>query len=279
MSIKSSMTIEELILSGVVREFKGAVVDSSTDTSLPLVLLNPKSRTIEVAPSVSVRLIVACTQSSQGGVELFLAENSSVEMVNLYLADSYVNFTVHQSLGSQCKTMTALLSSTNVTYNYLLEGEYCSNAFDGLFMAMGSDHATLNLTTRHLKANCNSNSTVKGVSAGRATGEFHGLVYVAPDAQHTDAQQQNRNIELDDSHIVALPQLEIYADDVRCSHGSTVGYSDEQAIFYMRQRGLTESYARRLQIEGFVGEVVNRCNMEEICCFVRDIVSQKMSEI
>ena len=109
--------------------------------------------------------------------------------------------------------------------------------------------------------------------------EFHGFVYVAQDAQRTDAQQQNRNIQLDNSHIVALPQLEIYADDVRCSHGSTVGYSDAEAIFYMRQRGISEADARRLQIEGFVQDVVSRCHMEPVCAFVHDAVADKLSKI
>ena len=128
-------------------------------------------------------------------------------------------------------------------------------------------------------SDCRSNSLIKGISSDRATGEFRGLVYVAQDAQRTDAQQQNRNIELDNSHIVALPQLEIYADDVRCSHGSTVGYSNPEAIFYMRQRGISEADARRMQIEGFVQDVVSRCNMEPVCAVVHQTVTDKLSNI
>ena len=273
------MTIEQMIESGALRLFKGGVIDGSVDTSLPLIALNAKRLNAKVAEGLSVRLVVAYTESCQSVVEIDIAQGASVEIVEVYLADSYANITVNQAEGSQCKTLSALLSSSNVTYTYQLNGRNASNTFDGLFIATGADHATLNITTRHLVSDCASRSLIKGVSADRATGEFRGLVYVAPDAQRTDAQQQNRNIELDNSHIVALPQLEIYADDVRCSHGSTVGYSDAEAIFYMRQRGISEADARRLQIEGFVQDVVSRCNVEPVCCLVAEAVTDKLSKI
>ena len=83
------------------------------------------------------------------------------------------------------------------------------------------------------------------------------MVYVAQDAQRTDARQTNRNIEIGpDAKIITKPQLEIYADDVKCSHGATVGQMDSDAVLYMRQRGLSEQQARRLQIEGFVNDIV-----------------------
>ncbi|MBP3424031.1 MAG: SufD family Fe-S cluster assembly protein [Alistipes sp.] len=273
------MTFEELISSGALRPFKGGVIDSSVSTSLPLVAHNIKSLKVDIAAEQQVRLVVAYTKSCQAAVEINLAPNSSLELVEVYLADSYANITVNQAENSRCKSLVALLSSSNATYTYALNGRNAENVFDALFIASGSEHATLNLNTRHLISDCRSASLVKGISAGRATGEFHGLVYVAQDAQRTDAQQQNRNIELDNSHIVALPQLEIYADDVRCSHGSTVGYSDAEAIFYMRQRGISEADARRLQIEGFVQDVVSRCQMEPVCALVHEAVTDKLSKI
>jgi Fe-S cluster assembly protein SufD len=88
------------------------------------------------------------------------------------------------------------------------------------------------------------------------------MVYVAPDAQRTDAVQTSRNIEIGrEAHIVAKPQLEIYADDVKCSHGATVGQLDGEAVLYMRQRGLSLEQAKRLQIEGFVGDVVSQAGI------------------
>ena len=105
-----------------------------------------------------------------------------------------------------------------------------------------------------------------GVAGGEATGAFQGLVYVAPGAQRTDAQQTSRNVELSTgARIVAKPQLEIYADDVKCTHGATVGQMDDEAILYMRQRGLSEQQARRLQMEGFVAAIAAHCAVEPLC--------------
>ena len=118
----------------------------------------------------------------------------------------------------------------------------------------------------HNVPDCSSRSLVKGVAGGEATGAFQGLVYVAPDAQRTDAQQQNRNILLSETaRITTQPQLEIYADDVKCSHGATVGQMDSEAILYMRQRGLSEQQARRLQMEGFVAAIAAHCAVEPLC--------------
>ena len=100
---------------------------------------------------------------------------------------------------------------------------------------------------------------MKGVAGGKAQGEFEGMVYVATDAQRTDAVQTSRNIVIgDEARIQTKPQLEIYADDVKCSHGATVGQLDSEAIMYMRQRGLSLQQAKRLQIEGFVSDIVLR---------------------
>ncbi len=103
---------------------------------------------------------------------------------------------------------------------------------------------------------------------------------MAPDAQRTDARQQSRNVLLSDTaRIVAEPQLEIYADDVKCSHGATVGRMEDDTILYMRQRGLSEAQARRLQIEGFVGDVVRRCGIEPLCEALAEAVAAKLERM
>ena len=273
------MTIAEYISSGTFTPFKGGTVECSTERSTPLLSLNPKHLEVAVAKGVKAHLILLCTESVTASVEVRLAEEAELDMVELYLKDSHVAVSVHQSENSQLRSFSALLSSSHVGYTYALEGAGASNSLYSLYIATGSDHATINLNTRHNVGQCTSRSLIKGIAAGRATGEFRGLVYVAPDAQQTDAQQQNRNIELDNAHIVALPQLEIYADDVRCSHGSTVGYEDKDALFYMRQRGIDEATARRLQIEGFVQDVVMHCSLEPVCSLVHDAVSERLTTI
>ena len=96
----------------------------------------------------------------------------------------------------------------------------------------------------------------------------------------TDARQQSRNILLSETaRITTQPQLEIYADDVKCSHGATVGQMDAEAILYMRQRGLSEAQARRLQIEGFVGDVVTRCGIEPLCGAILERAAAKIETL
>ena len=113
-----------------------------------------------------------------------------------------------------------------------------------------------------------------------AVGEFSGLVYVAPDAQRTDARQQSRNVLLSEkARIETMPQLEIYADDVKCSHGATVGQMDSEAILYMRQRGLSEAQARALQIEGFVGDIVRRCGVEPLGEALMRLAAAKLERV
>lgn len=161
-----------------------------------------------------------------------------------------------------------------------LNGKEISNELDALFLAMEHDRCVINLRTNHLMPECTSRSLIKGVASGEALGEFQGLVYVAPDAQRTDAQQQSRNILLSrTARIDAKPQLEIYADDVRCSHGATVGQIDDEAILYMRQRGLAEEQARRLQIEGFAADVVARCGIETLREALTEAVVERLDKI
>ncbi len=145
----------------------------------------------------------------------------------------------------------------------------------GLFIAAGMD-ADINVRVNHLASDTLSRQLVKGIAteAGEAgarnvdaeqgRGEFTGMIFVAKGVQRVDAQQYSRNIQLTPgARIVTRPQLEIYADDVKCSHGATVGGLDEEAIFYMRQRGVDEATARRMQLEGFVADIVSRCPTDD----------------
>ena len=258
------MGVAKLIESGALRPLKGSVIDNTTDCSLPFVALNDPKFRLSVDTAQPVRLVVAATESMQGSVEIELAAHSSLSLVVWLAADSYLSVSVKQAEGSQCDSFVSVVSSSDATFNFDLNGVEASNRFNAIFVANGSDHAKIALTTRHNVSDCKSNSLIKGVAMDRATGEFRGLVYVAPDAQRTDAQQQNRNIELDNSHIVALPQLEIYADDVKCSHGATVGQLDEKALFYMRQRGISYKEARLLLMFAFVNEVIDTIRMDAL---------------
>ena len=149
-----------------------------------------------------------------------------------------------------------------------------------LYVLNGEAHCDVNMQIRHLAPDCRSGQLIKGIASHSAVGAFTGRVYVAKDAQRTDAKQLNRNLLLgSEAKIYADPQLEIYADDVKCSHGATVGRLDEEAVYYMRQRGLSEAQAQRLQISGFVGDVIAHCCCNEMCAYITDSVERKLEQL
>lgn len=136
---------------------------------------------------------------------------------------------------------------------------------NGLYIGMGRQHIDNHTQVDHRAANCTSDEFYKGVLAGRSRGVFHGRIVVHEDAQRTDAQQQNNNLLLSrDAEVDTKPQLEIYADDVKCSHGATVGQLDPNSIFYLRSRGIDETTARSLLTYAFANDVINRFAIEPI---------------
>lgn len=173
-----------------------------------------------------------------------------------------------QQQQSTLQTLSVALGGSLVRSNQKVElaGRGAENHTYGLYIACGEEHLDYMTDIGHMVPDCTSYEHFKGIAAGQGTGVFNGRIYVAADAQQTQAFQQNNNLLLGDSaHIYTKPQLEIYADNVKCSHGATVGQLDEEAIYYMRQRGIGEEDARRLQMSGFVHDVIGKCSIEGLC--------------
>lgn len=255
--------IVETISGEGFRRFRGGTVGRGEESVLAVV--DPKKLSVKVEAGASARMVVLHTEAGKCAADIELAERASLSVTEVFLRECFAEVTVRQQGGSRCEFAMAELCGANAAFRAELDGEGAEWLFHGVFAGTDSDRCAVSLNTRHNVAGCKSGSMVKGVVSGRASGEFRGLVYVAPDAQRTDARQQSRNIELGrESHISTLPQLEIYADDVKCSHGATVGHRDEEALFYMQQRGLSEKDAQRLQIEGFVKDVVMKCPVEAL---------------
>lgn len=251
------LSITELVAGSGFRKFRGGVISSSSKEIL--VAVDVRKLAVTVEAGLSAQLVILHTKSREVAVEIELLRGSRLAVTEIFLESSYSDVVVSQSENSRCEYAVAELTSGNASYRAELNGCNAEWHFGGVFVGTDFDRCAVTLNTRHNVSDCRSESMVKGFVSGRGGGEFKGLVYVAPDAQRTDARQQSRNIELSaDSHIVVKPQLEIYADDVKCSHGATVGHRDDEALFYMRQRGLSEREAQRLQIEGFVKDVVRR---------------------
>lgn len=147
----------------------------------------------------------------------------------------------------------------------VLVGEGAECLINGLFVANGSQHMDNYMKVEHASPHCSSRQFYNGILDGKSRGVFHGRIIVHKDAQKTDAKQTNRNLLLsDDAQIDTKPQLEIYADDVKCTHGATIGQIAEEALFYMRSRGLPESAARRLLLFAFASECLDRMRLGPI---------------
>ncbi len=170
---------------------------------------------------------------------------------------------VHAHLGRNCNFIShsiatgARLSRNNI--RTVLAGKGVECILNGLYLTQGDQLADHHMVVEHAQPHCNSHEYYNGILDGRSKGVFHGRILVRPAAQKTDAKQTNRNLLLsEDATVDTKPQLEIYADDVKCTHGATVGQLNEEAVYYLRSRGLGLETARRMLIHAFAGEIIER---------------------
>ncbi len=212
------------------------------------------------------RTIILREESGSCGGSYEVAAGQSLELYQLCSEGTH-KVCVTLAAGAHAKIVFAAVSEAELEYDYniLLEGPEAEVELYGVMMARESGSVRVRTALRHNAPHCRSNQQVRGVASERGYGLYDGLVYVAPDAQKTEAYQQSRNLLLSpEARIQTQPQLEIYADDVKCSHGATVGQMNEEQIYYMRQRGLSEEDARRLSLSGFVGEIVGHIDDEAL---------------
>jgi Fe-S cluster assembly protein SufD len=149
--------------------------------------------------------------------------------------------------------------------NAVLDGEGGEATLNGLYMVEGTQLVDNHMRVDHVAAHCDSHELYKGILEGKSRAVFNGRIYVHPGAQKTDAKQTNRNLLVSKDAICnSNPQLEIFADDVKCTHGSTVGQLDETAIFYLRSRGIGEEAARSLLIYAFAADIVERIKVAAV---------------
>ena len=146
-----------------------------------------------------------------------------------------------------------------------LVGEGAEVSLKGLYLCGGDERVNFRILMHHRAPGCVSRQLFNGIAGGSSRVTFEGRIIVAPDAQKTEAYQENHNIVLSDqAHAETMPQLEIFADDVKCSHGATVGRLDEEALFYMRTRGVPEKDAKVLQMLSFLSPVTPEGDRERV---------------
>ena len=204
-------------------------------------------------------------------IEVFVGRNAVFDLYELEETHTghtrLSNLYVRQEAGSNVllNGMTLTCGTTRNTTRVLLAGEQAELNLCGMAIADKNQHVDNRTVIDHAVPSCRSNELYKYVLAAQATGAFAGLILVRPGAQHTDARQTNRNLcATREARMFTQPQLEIYADDVKCSHGATVGQLDDAALFYMRQRGISLREARLLLMFAFVNEVIDTIRLDAL---------------
>jgi Fe-S cluster assembly protein SufD len=278
-------------------------VPQSVAMAKPLHILNIISSDKEGLANTR-HLFIAENNASVNIVERFETVNLPVKTINNTLSEVIVNDEANVKYyklqndcenGNQINTTVATVGNlahfdTNtITLNggwirnnltIKINGEHSEAHLNGLFITTDNLHVDNHTAVDHNVPNCQSNQLYKGVLNDKSTGVFNGKIYVKKDAQKTNAYQSSKNILLSDNATInTKPQLEIYADDVRCSHGSSTGRIDADALFYLRARGLSDASARKLLMLAFANDVLNTIQIEPLKNYLITLVEQKMQSL
>jgi Fe-S cluster assembly protein SufD len=258
------------------------------DAPLQVIFLSSVERT-GTAPMSSPRMLVLAGDRSQSRIvetyagfagqtyftnavtEVVVGEGAVLDHYKV-LEESVDAFHVasthfHAAAKSTFSSHSFLLGGRLVRNDILafLDGEGAECTLNGLYLADGQRLVDTHTTIDHARPHCPSHEVYKGILGGRARAVFNGKIIVRQDAQKTDAKQTNRALLLsDDATINTKPQLEIFADDVKCTHGAAIGQLDEDALFYLRARGLTFFEARDMLIHAFAGEILDRVRIDDL---------------
>jgi Fe-S cluster assembly protein SufD len=253
-------------------------------------LVQPRHLVV-VAPQASLSLIESVVADSGAGrilvngvSEVVVADNARLDHYALQTATKgllQVHHTeVRQQRDSVYSNYTFSLPGAELLRNNLhvdLAAEHTESHLYGFYLA--ADHQLIDNHTlmHHRKPHCESNEIYKGVLLDTAIGVFNGKVFVQPDAQKTNAFQQNNNLLLSPRAVIySKPQLEIYADDVKCSHGSTTGQLSPEALFYLRSRGISESGARALLVQAFAFDVTDQVKIPKLKGYINSLINHHL---
>ena len=215
--------------------------------------------------------------------EIFLEQNSQINY-NTFQgegndASQIHNTSVNQNKDSVFNSHTVTFCGTIVKNNFIvnLNEEHAEVSLDGLYMPDKEQCFDNYIFVNHAKPNCTSNQNYKGIIDNKAKAVFLGKVYVAKDAQKTLADQSNKNLLLTDyAKVYSRPQLEIYADDVSCSHGSTSGQLDKESLFYLRSRGIPLKRAKNLLMYAFTSDLIDNITIKAYREYVNFLINKRL---
>jgi Fe-S cluster assembly protein SufD len=259
-----------------------------TDARAGNILAQPRSL-VHVAENSHVQLVetystIGMDESFTNQVmEIVVEEDARMEYYKIQNEAPHSNqvSTTHirQTGKSYTHTVTISLNGGLVrnNLNVVLDAEHCEAHLYGLYLLKGQSHVDNHTLVDNVKPNCFSNELYKGIIDDNATGVFNGKIFVQPQAQKTNAYQSNKNILLSDTASVnTKPQLEIFADDVKCSHGCTVGRLNEEGLFYLQSRGINEKIARSLLLHAFAIDILEHIKPAAIREYVDKLISERL---
>jgi Fe-S cluster assembly protein SufD len=205
-----------------------------------------------------------------------IGENADVDSGGeISVNNSQVNLAKSSRITSHTFTTRGRMVRNNLTL--ALNGEGIDARLNGLYLVSENEHVDNHTVVDHRQPNSYSNEVYKGVVDGNGKAVFNGKIFVRPDAQKTNAFQSNRNILLSETGTIhTKPQLEIWADDVKCSHGCTTGQLDEEALFYLRSRGIAKDRARGMLLNAFAGETLNGLKNDALRSYIESVILEKL---
>lgn len=275
-------------------------VDPETDVETTIGIIHQNGSVGSSTASHARTVICAGARSSLRVVELFVGPNGCTYLVNAVSEivagngarvehcriqlDGDTAFHLSNQHSVQGRDSSLLLHNVNLggktvrhDIHSRLDGEGADCFLNGLYVTRDNQHVDNQTVLDHLRPRGSSREVYKGILDGDSRGVFSGRIVVRQDAQKTDAKQSNRNLLLSRGALAnTRPQLEIYADDVKCTHGATVGRLDEDAVFYLRSRGIDDATARRLMISAFAGEVLEKISQPELSDALGEIVGARL---
>jgi len=248
-----------------------------------LIIAEPKSQAAVIEDYVSIggesafsNAVTELVAGQDAVVAHFLVERENLAAFNVS------TLRLELARGANVASHSLLLGGRLVRNNVhpVLNGEGAECLINGLFLGAGRQHLDNYMLVEHAQPHGSSRQFYNGILDDAARGVFHGRIIVHKDAQKTDAKQTNRNLLLsDDARLDTKPQLEIYADDVKCTHGATIGQIDETQLFYLRARGLDEATARNMLLYAFAAECMDRMKEPAAREFVEMLIGERLQEL
>ncbi len=275
--VPDNMTLEEPVIMRFINDVRTQNVGTQVRN---LIVVGKNS---EVKISEAYRTIGDNASFVNAVSEIVLSEDARVDY---YKVQNESDKSYHIGTTQVYQKDRSYLYSATVTINggfvrnnlnVTLDGQHCDNHLYGLYTPNAKQHIDNHTLVDHRKPNSQSNELYKGILMDKSTGVFNGKIYVQPDAQKTNAYQNCRNVVVsDEATMNTKPQLEIWADDVKCSHGTTTGKLNDEAIFYMQSRGIPRTEAIRLQLLAFAQDVVSQIKIDSIREYIEKLILEKL---